>query len=57
LALAIARRTSSSAIPYWASAWGCSSTRTAGSDPPPTVTSPTPLTCATFCLSTVDEMS
>ena len=34
-----------------------SDTRTAGSEPPPTVTSPTPVTCATFCASTVDARS
>ena len=44
-------------MPYCVSALGCSSTRTAGSDPPPTVTSPTPVTCATFCASTVEAMS
>ncbi len=50
-------RTWSSEMPYWVSACGCSSTRTAGSEPPPTVTSPTPITCATFCASTVDARS
>ncbi len=51
------RRTSSSAMPYCDRAFGCSSTRTAGSEPPPTVTSPTPVTCATFCASTVEARS
>src|SRR4051812_4020994 len=57
LAPLIERRTSSSAMPYCISAYGSSSTRTAGSEPPPTVTSPTPVTWATFCASTVEARS
>ena len=53
----MAWRTSSSEIPYCVSAFGSSSTRTAGSDPPPTVTSPTPVTCATFWARTVEARS
>ena len=41
----IAARTSSVLMPYLFSAKGSSSTRTAGSEPPPISTSPTPSTC------------
>src|SRR5580698_1819375 len=36
---------------------GFTSTRTAGSELPPTVTWPTPLTCDSFCANTEDAMS
>ena len=36
---------------------GLSSTRTAGSELPPTVTWPTPRTCESFCATMVDAAS
>jgi hypothetical protein len=50
-------RTCSRPIPYLLSASGLSSTRTAGSELPPTVTWPTPLTCESFCARTVEAES
>jgi len=50
-------RTSSSAIPYLLSAEGLSSTRTDGNELPPTMTCPTPRTCASFCCRMLDAMS
>ena len=44
-------------MPLAASRVGSSSTRTAGSAPPPTVTWPTPSTCESFCASTVEAAS
>ncbi len=44
-------------MPRWFSAVGLSSTRTAGSELPPTVTCPMPSTCDSFCASTVDATS
>src|SRR6266536_1202244 len=51
LALAELRtlRTCSSPTPYLLSAVGFSSIRTAGKELPPTITWPTPPTCASFC--------
>jgi hypothetical protein len=49
LAEASAARTSSSPMPYWNSGLGLSSTRTAGSELPPTCTWPMPDTCDSFC--------
>ena len=53
----IALLTSSSPIPYLFSAIGFNSTRTAGSELPPTVTCPMPDTCENFCASMVDAAS
>ena len=53
LVAASAARTSSRPMPYLFSAGGFSSTRTAGSAPPPTRTWPMPSTCDSFCCSTV----
>jgi hypothetical protein len=47
----IAARTSSVLMPNLFSANGSNSTRTAGSEPPPISTSPTPSTCATRWLT------
>jgi len=49
LVLPSTARTSPSPMPYLFSASGFSSARTAGSDPPPTFTCPTPSTCDSFC--------
>jgi hypothetical protein len=57
LAWAMAWRTSSSDMPRCDSASGFACTRTAGSDEPSTVTSPTPTICASFCASTVEALS
>ena len=57
LALESDARTSSSPMPYLNSADGLSSTRTAGSELPPTVTSPIPSTWDSFCDSTVEAAS
>gem|GEM_PF-1279378 len=57
LALASAVRTSSSDTPRLASAPGSTVTRTAGSELPPTVTSPTPSTCDSFCATMVEARS
>ena len=53
LAEASAARTSSSPMPYLNSAFGFSSTRTAGSAAPPMMTWPMPLICDSFCDSTL----
>ncbi len=53
----MAARTSSSPIAYLLSAVGFNSTRTAGSELPPTVTWPMPFTCESFCASMVDAAS
>ena len=53
----MAARTSSTPMPYLLSAVGLSSTRTAGSELPPTVTCPTPSTCDSFCARIVDAAS
>ena len=53
----IAVRTSSKPIPSLLRSVGFSSTRTAGSDPPPTVTWPTPFTCDRRCARLVEAMS
>ena len=50
-------RTSSSPMPYLFSAVGFSSTRTAGSAPPPTTTWPTPSTWDSFCCRMLDAAS
>ncbi len=57
LALASTARTSSSPIPYRARALGLSSTRTAGSELPPTNTWPTFSIWASFCCRIVEAMS
>ena len=57
LPLAMVWRTSSSDTPYCSSCCGCSSTRTAGSELPPTWISPTPDTCDSFCAITVEARS
>ncbi|CFU09182.1 Uncharacterised protein [Bordetella pertussis] len=57
LALDSAWRTSSSDTPRLASAPGMRLTRTAGSELPPTVTSPTPFTWASFCATMVEARS
>src|SRR6266705_122551 len=57
LAAACAARTSSSPIAYLLSAVGFSSTRTAGSDAPPTVTWPTPSAWEIFCARMVEAAS
>ena len=53
----MAARTSSVDRPYWFSWYGFRSTRTAGSEPPPISTSPTPFTWAIFCWMTFDTSS
>src|SRR5580704_13674067 len=50
-------RTWSRPIPYLFKAGGLSSIRTLGSEPPPTVTWPTPLTCESFCAMIVEAAS
>src|SRR5580692_8739719 len=50
-------RTCSMPMPYLLSAGGSSSIRTLGSELPPTVTCPTPLTCASFCAMIVEAAS
>ncbi len=57
LVATIAVRTSSSPMPYLYSVAGLSSTRTAGSEDPPTVTCPMPLSCASFCARIVEAAS
>ena len=57
LALMMASRTSSVAIPAFDSATGLSEIRTAGWSAPLTVTSPTPGTCEMRCASTVSATS
>ena len=57
LALMIAVRTSSVAMPAFDSATGLSWIRTAGWSAPLTVTSPTPGTCEMRCASTVSATS
>ena len=57
LAAASAVRTSSRPTPYLDRASGLSSTRTAGSELPPTVTWPTPSICESFCARIVDAAS
>ena len=57
LAAASAVRTSSTPMPYLLSAGGFSSTRTAGSELPPTVTWPTPSICESFWARIVDAAS
>ena len=57
LAAASAARTSSSATPYLKSVSGFNSTRTAGSELPPTLTCPTPSSCDSFCATIVDAAS
>ena len=57
LALMIASRTSSVAIPAFESATGLSAMRTAGWSAPLTVTSPTPGTCEIRCAITVSAAS
>ncbi len=57
LAEVSAARTSSRLSPRSLSAVGSTSTRTAGSAPPPTLTCPTPLTCESFCCRIDDPMS
>ena len=52
-----AARTSSMLTPRRFRENGISSTRTAGSVPPPSSTSPTPGTCAIFCCSRLDTAS
>ena len=56
-ALLSAARTCSSPMPYLFRAVGFSSTRTPGSELPPTVTCPTPLTWASFCAMMVEAAS
>jgi hypothetical protein len=53
----IAARTSSVLMPYWLSANGSSSIRTAGSEPPPICTSPTPSICSNCWLRMFDASS
>src|ERR1035438_8740604 len=50
-------RTCSRPMPYLFSAVGFSSTRTLGSEPPPTDTCPTPLTWDSFCAMIVEAAS
>ena len=50
-------RTASRLTPYLLSAVGFNSTRTAGSDPPPTKTVPTPSNWESFCERMVDAAS
>src|ERR1700692_2018316 len=50
-------RTCSRPMPYLFRAVGFSSIRTLGSEAPPTVTCPTPLTCASFCAMIVEAAS
>ena len=56
-ALANTLRTCSNPMPYLFNACGFSSIRTLGNALPPTVTWPTPLTCANFCAMIVDAAS
>ena len=44
-------------MPYLFKAAGFNSTRTAGSELPPTLTCPTPSICDSFCASTVEAAS
>ena len=53
----IAVRTSSKPMESLLRTVGLSSTRTAGSEPPPTVTWPTPFSCEMRCARLVDAMS
>jgi hypothetical protein len=57
LAAASIRRTSSRPMSYLASVMGLSSTRTAGSEAPPTKTCPTPSIWASFCWRIVEATS
>jgi hypothetical protein len=57
LVAVIALLTSSKPMASLLSTVGLSSTRTAGSEPPPTVTCPTPFTCEMRCARLVDAMS
>jgi len=57
LAAASADRTSFSPMPWFVSTAGSSSTRTPGSELPPTTTCPTPSTCASFCCRIDDATS
>ena len=57
MALARVERTSSREMPLLFSESGLSSTRTAGSELPPTVTWPTPATWESFWLNTVEARS
>src|SRR6202035_544286 len=50
-------RTCSKPMPYLFRAVGINSTRTLGSELPPTITCPTPLTCASFCAMIVEAAS
>jgi len=50
-------RTVSSAMPYWLSAVGFSSTRTPGSELPPTMTWPTPGSWDSFCCRMLEAAS
>jgi hypothetical protein len=56
-AAAMAARTSSTPMPYLLRAAGLSSTRTAGSELPPTCTCPTPSSCDSFWARMVDAAS
>ena len=53
----MAVRTSSTDTPRRLSAGGFNSTRTAGSELPPTLTWPTPSSCASFCARMVEAAS
>ena len=57
LALLSTVRTCSRPMPYLFRAGGFSSMRTLGSELPPTITWPTPLTCASFCAMIVEAAS
>ena len=57
LALASALRTCSRPMLYLLSVVGFTSTRTPGSELPPTVTCPTPSICDSFCARTVEATS
>ena len=57
LVVVIAVRTSSKPMPSLFSSGGFSSTRTAGSEPPPTLTCPTPFICEMRCARLVEAMS
>src|ERR1700681_146425 len=50
-------RTCSKPMPYLFRAVGINSTRTLGSELPPTITCPTPLTWASFCAMIVEAAS
>ena len=50
-------RMSSRPMPKWLSTVGFMSTRTAGAEPPPTSTRPTPFTCASRCCRIVETAS